>query len=237
MTLTATSNEDKNKLARLRDRLGERLVVAPKPLSAGDYIFEAHGKVIGIEVKWSQGDLLDSLKTGGESSGTRLGIEVRKLVSIVDIPFLLIPPLRARGDGMLLREYSNHSGDEVTGWQYSSVKGILTDVALYGVIIDEWDGDIAERLAQLYFVISKSEHGWIQQRGRPEFVSLDPTYSQAIWALCAAEHVGPETAKELLDQFGTLQFVMNADKRALMKTKGVGPVVADSIIAMREWRK
>lgn len=232
MTLIATSNEDPRKLGRIRERLGPLLQVAPKPLSAGDYTFDAHGKTVGIEVKWSLGDLLDSLKVQGESTGTRLGIEVRKLVAQTDIPILLIPPLRARGDGMLLREYSNTSGSEVTGWEYSSVKGILTDVALCGVIIDEWDGDMPQRLAQLYFVMSKQEHGWLAQRGRPEFITLDPTYRQAVWSLCSADKVGPETSKLLLAEFGDLRTVMNQDEKALQRVKGVGPIVAKSIIKM-----
>lgn len=224
MSLLATPNEHATKLHRVRDRLGKELVMAKKPLPGGDYMFDAHGKIVAIEVKWSLGDLFESLKVVGENGGPRLAVEVRKMADFADIPFLLVPPLRSRGDGKVLRD-----DGEVSGWEYNSVKGILTDVQLAGVLVDEWDGDLAQRVAQLYYVISAREHGWIMQRGRPEFVALDPVYRQQVWALAACDHVGVVTAEALLAQFGTLRAVMSADKKALQRVEGVGPVVADSI--------
>ena len=222
MTLTASSNEHQSKHLRVRDRVKD-MVVSKKPLQAGDYMFEAHGKVIGIEVKWSLGDLLESLKVGGENSGPRLAVEVRKLSELVDIPFLLIPPLRMRGDGKLLRD-----DGAVSGWDYNSVKGILTDCQLAGVFVDEWDGDIAQRIAQLYYVIGQKEHSWIQQRGRPEFVSLDPTYKEAVWSLSAYDGVGPVTAMELLKGRSDADVRLMSEKE-LRGVNGVGPKTAKSL--------
>ena len=223
--LTATSNEHSVKLLRVKDRMHGEFKVAKKPLAGCDYMFEAHGKIVGLEVKWSLGDLLDSLKSiGGENSGPRLGVEVRRMLDWVDIPILITPPIRDRGDGIALRD-----DGQPTGWQYSSIKGILADVALYGVIIDEWDGDIAQRIAQWYFVSRNAEHGWIAQRGRPGFISLDPLLPQSIWSLCAFDGVGPETAQALLDTGWSVQDVANADVKMLQTVKGIGPKTAKNL--------
>lgn len=224
VTFTASPNEHKTKLFRVRERVPE-MVVAKKPLAAGDYCWLAHDKLVGVEMKWSLGDLTSSLKKEGEKTGTRLGIEVRKLTDVCDIGILIIPPLRDRGDGKL--KYDEGAPVNDMGWEYSAVKGILSSVALYGIIVDEWDGDLASRLAQWHFATTKREHAWIKQRGRPDFVSLDPTYSEAIWLLCSVYGWGPETAIEALSEFGTARAVVNAGPEALMKrVKGVGSKMA-----------
>lgn len=220
MPLTATPNEHSTKLLRVRDRVKD-MVVAKKPLAAGDYMFTAHEKVIGLEVKWSISDLTSSMVVKGEKTGTRLGIEVRKLVGTCDIPILITPPIRDRGDGMLVGD-----DERARGWQYNSVKGILADVALFGVLVDEWDGDIAQRIAQWYYVVSSKEHEWIKQRGRPEFISLDPVYTEAVWFICSAYGWGPEAAEKALAIFGSVRGVINQDPKTLQKIPGVGPVMA-----------
>lgn len=217
MSLTVTPNEHHTKILRVRDRVRD-LVTAPKPLPGGDYLFEAHGKVVVIEVKWSLADLFDSLQVRGEAGGPRLGVEVRKMLAYADVPIVLTPPIRDRGDGFALRD-----DGQVSGWQYSSVKGILTDVALYGCIVDEWDGDIAQRIASYYYTLTKQEHNWIQQRGRPEFVSLDPLYTEAVWMLCSVYGWGPEAAQQALQTYGSVRGVVGATPKELQRIRGVGP--------------
>lgn len=233
---TATSNEHHTKLARVRERVPD-MVVAKRPLAAGDYCWEAHERVIGVEMKWSLGDLTASLKVEGEKTGTRLGIEVRKLVECCDFSILIIPPLRDRGDGKL--QYDRGAPVTDKGWEYNAVKGILSSVALYGVIIDEWDGDMASRLAQWYFTTTKREHEWIKQRGRPDFVSLDPTYTESIWMLCSVYGWGPETAKAALEVYGTVRAVVNAGEAELRKrVKGVGSIMSEHFetVVSTDWR-
>lgn len=225
MPLIATSNEHSSKLLRMKDRMKEgEFTVSKKPLLAGDYMFEAHSKTVGIEVKWSLSDLLDSLKTVGENSGPRLAVEVKKLHELVDIAFLIIPPLRARGDGKVYRD-----DGQVSGWEYNSVKGILTDCQMAGVLVDEWDGDIAQRIAQLYYVISHKEHGWIQQRGRPDFASIDPQYTRAVWALCSFDRIGPVTAEALLVGRSVAD-VTHMSLKELLAVEGIGPKTAQSLL-------
>ncbi len=226
-----SSNEHPNKLARVGDLLRDEFRVASKPLVA-DYFFAGNGKTVGIEVKWSVSDLLGSFQVQGEAGGPRLAVEVRKLISQVDIPILLIPSLHMRGDGKAIAE-----GHE-TGWQYTSVKGILFDLHLYGCIIDEWDGDIASRIAQIYYAVRAEGHDWIRQLGRPEFVSLDSTYTAAVWALCAFPGVGPIAAQKLLTRFQSIEGVVKADVKSLATVKGIGPKVSQVIYEglHQEWR-
>lgn len=143
------------------------------------------------------------------------------MASVADIPILVMPQLQLRGDGKILRD-----DGEPSGWQYNSVKGILADVALYGVIVDEWADDIAGRIAQWFYTLNQAEHDWIKQRGRPSFVSLDPVYSEAVWALSSFEGWGPEKAEAALAEFGCLADVIHwadIDASALLAVKGVGP--------------
>lgn len=221
--LLATPNEAGFRISHVRDCVKD-LKVAKRPLPGCDYMFEAHGRVVGVEVKWSMSDLLDSLRVEGENGGPRLAVEVRKLSAFADIPFLLVPPLRNRGDGKLLRD-----DGVVSGWDYNSVKGILTDIQLAGVFVDEWDGDLAQRLAQLYFVISQSEHSWIEQRGRPDYVNLDRIHREAVWAVCAFDHWGPKSVTQGLKGL-SLKRLAGMGVKELVKLPGVGPKMAKSLV-------
>ena len=230
--LIGSSNEHPNKLSRVRDLLRDEFKVAPKPLPA-DYMFDANGKVVVVEVKWSVSDLLDSLQTTGEAGGPRLAVEVRKMLQAADIPIVLIPSIKVRGDGLILRD-----DGVATGWQYSSVKGILSDIALYGCIIDEWAADIATRLAQWYYVLNEEGHNWIRQLGRPDFITLDSKYREAVWCLCAFQGVGPVNAERLLRHFGSVAGVVKQSLKSLQSVKGIGPKVAKAIYegVRAQWR-
>lgn len=229
--LQASPNEHHTKLGRVRDLMGSQMRTARKPLQA-DYVFAAHNKVVAIEVKWSVSDLLASLQVVGEAGGPRLAVEVRKMLAFADVPILVLPVVERRGDGKVYL-----LPDRVSGWEYASVKGILADIALYGCIVDEWQGDIATRIAQWYYTLTAPGHAWIRQRGRPEFITLDPAYGTAVWALCAFDGIGPVGAEALLETFGSVARVAGQSVVALQKVKGVGPVTAKSLYSglHEEW--
>jgi len=208
-----SSNEYGEKLLRVGDLLKTEFKISKKPLPAGDYQFDANGKLVGIEVKWGIGDLLDSLQVQGEAGGPRLAVEMRKLLAVTDIPILIIPSIQMRGDGFVL------NNGYKTGWQYSSVKGILADIQFYGCIVDEWAGDIAIRLAQYYYSLRAPGHDWIRQMGRPEFMTLDPQYTRTVWALCAFDGVGPMGAEALLKDLGSIEGVVKATPAQLQAVK------------------
>jgi len=229
--LTITSNEHAKRIASVQRAIKDS-EVSKKPLPAGDYWWDAHQKLVIVEMKWSLGDLLASFQVEGESGGPRLAVEVRKMLDLADIPILLLPTLHRRGDGGIEGAYSD--------WQYASAKGILADVALYGVIVDEWDGYLEERLASWYFTLQKEKHSWIRQRGRPVFLPIDVVHPHDVWALCAYEGIGPELAKALLWELGSVEDVLKAARlgpKNLMGVKGLGPKKAQALheAACRRW--
>lgn len=220
--IKATSDEDPGKIARVKDLL-KGLVVSKKPLPA-DYVIAGNGKLVAIEVKWSIGDLLSSLGQVGEHGGPRLAVQGRRMLQFADISILLIPQLRDRGDGKVML-----GKDRASGWDYLSVKGILSDLALYGIIVDEWDGDLARRLAQWYYALTSEGHSWIRQLGRPDFVSLDPLYREAVWCLCSFRGIGPKAAEGLLRDLGSVRAVAEAEIGQLQSTPGIGPKMAKAL--------
>ena len=203
------------------------------PLRGGDYWLSAHGQIIAFEMKWSLGDLLASFGVVGEHAGPRLVVEVNKMLETADVAIVMIPALRDRGDGVIDGAYSE--------WRYSSAKGILSTLSLYGVIVDEWDGDLAVRLGQWYYNIQKGEHHWAKQGGRPRVVTIDKRYAEAIWCLCSARGVGPEQAKRLLGQYGNVYEVLSAVKRdqgaVIRKVKGLKRTAVEALSALvtKDW--
>lgn len=215
--LIGTPNEHAEKLARVR-RVVKEFSIVKKPLTAGDYMFDAHNKLVGIEVKWGLGDLLSSFQVVGEAGGPRLAVEVRKMLDVYDIPILVLPTLRRHGSGGIEGAYSD--------WRYDSAKGILADIQLYGVIVDEWDGHIEDRIAHWYYTLQKEEHGWIKSLGRPDFLTLDLNYREDVWMLSAIQDVGPATAELLLAEFGSVEDVLRIARMeplTLQNVRGVGP--------------
>lgn len=234
--IQATSNEDSTKLARVKSLI-PNLRVADKPLPA-DYVITGNGRLVAVEIKWSVSDLLSSLPKIGEHGGPRLAVQARKMLSFADFPILLIPQLRQRGDGKVLMGFGGTGHEEkASGWEYLQVKGILADLALYGIIVDEWDGDLARRLAQWYYALTSKGHGWIKQLGRPNFVALDSTYREAVWCLCSFRGIGPRAAEELLRTFGSVARVAELELEHLQSIKGFGPKTAGALYEglHREW--
>ena len=229
--ITAAPNEHKDKIASVRAAISD-LTVAPRPLPGGDYMWDAHNKVVALEMKWSLSDLLASLSNNEEHGGPRLAVETRKLLDFADIPILLVPTLHRRGDGAIEGAFSN--------WQYASVKGILADIHLYGLIVDEWDGHMVDRLASWYYTLRKTEHHWIKQLGRPSFVPVDVVYHEDVWALSAYRGVGPELATKLLQEYGSVEDVLRVCREQperLTELPKLGPKKVARLheVANRRW--
>lgn len=159
-----------------------------------DFVWFPQGKSYGIELKVA-GDLLGSL------GDKRLAGQVRKMTETLDFPILLIQgslTMQPASGKLLLN-------GEPTNWEYRSVMSLLAEVGMAGVFVEQWAApNVAERIASWYMITQKEDHAWLKQRTRPEVMTLDPAYSNSIWALCAADGVGPKTAEGMLKKYGSL---------------------------------
>ena len=172
-------------------------------LDAGDYAFYPHGLVVLIERK-TISDLLGSL------SSRRMVEQARRMVSQADRSFIL-------REGEFRRLPSGHVGywsptdprarDNwvESGWSWDSFTGMMIDLQLLGIdFIDcpVW-GSYAAEIARVVTNVSKDDHKWLRERGRPEVSTIDSTYRDSVWSLCAHTGIGPEYAQGLLAELGT----------------------------------
>lgn len=191
--VTLLSSKDVGQAERVKHMQNtySQLDVRPTNGLPADFMWFAHGKKLGIELK-AGGDLLGSL---GGRKGSRLGGQVRKMLETLDFS-LILWCARTEMDKATGKLWMN--GQE-TGWDYRSVMGMLADLMMLGVAVEVWDGPVEERVAAWVINTSKEDHEWLRARTRPEAVwSLDPAYSNGVWALCAHEGIGPPIAEAML---------------------------------------
>jgi ERCC4-type nuclease len=63
-------------------------------------------------------------------------------------------------------------------------------------------------------------------------ISLEKTYNNAVWSLCAFDKIGAVRAKDLLTEYGSVSRVVEAIAVApknLTKIQGIGDVIAESL--------
>lgn len=176
--------------------LGAKLVPA-KQIPA-DFVWFPHGKRYGIELKVGT-DLLGSLGSQG-----RLGGQVRQMVEGLDFGVILIHGgfEMDPATGKLLVNMGRSRVIE-TNWQYRSVMGMLADVQMAGVHVEQWNGPgIVERIAAWVINTCEGDHAWLKGRTRPSVMALAPSYNNAIWSLCSHTGIGPELAQALLRKHG-----------------------------------
>lgn len=159
-------------------------------LDAGDYAFWPHGLSVGIERK-TISDLLSSI------ASKRLVSQAHKMIESYDLAILLREGNIRRSMGGMI-EYQHGTNWVESGWAWSSYQGIMFDLWLMGFIVWDCIGDIAQDIATIVHSLSKEEHKWIRERERPPVIAVSAQYRNAVWALCAFDSVGPETAENLL---------------------------------------
>lgn len=192
--LTSKDTGQAERVKHMRNTYAQ-LNIQPTNGLPADFMWFAHGKKLGIELKVA-GDLLGSL---GGKKGSRLGGQVRKMLEQLDFS-LLLWCARTEMDKATGKLWMN--GQE-TNWDYRSVMGMLADLMMLGMAVEVWDGPVDERVAAWVVNTCKEDHSWLRNRTRPEEVwSLDPAYSNGVWALCAHDGIGPEVAQEMLKKWG-----------------------------------
>lgn len=178
-------------------------LVPAKSLPA-DFVWFPHGKKFGIELKVGT-DLLGSLGSQGRLAG-----QVRQMVEGLDFGIILIHGgfQMDPATGKLL---VNMGKVIETNWQYRSVMGMLADVQMAGIYVEQWNGPgIVERIASWVINTCEGEHAWLKGRTRPSVMALAPSYNNAIWSLCSHDGIGPETAQAMLKWWGTVANVYSA---------------------------
>lgn len=193
-------------------RLAEYGILASSDrLSSGDYMFMPHGQCHRIERK-TISNLLQSM------ADKQLVDQAHRLITESDRAWIL---REGRYDmapsGELIyfnprHPKANLDGWVTSGWDYGSFDGIMLDLQLLGLgFIDCLVlGDYPRTIARFVSNVSKENHSWLRDRQRPDIMTLDKQYRNAIWSLCAFDGVGPEIAAALLDRYGSLHSVVCA---------------------------
>ncbi|KKN55486.1 hypothetical protein LCGC14_0581610 [marine sediment metagenome] len=173
-------------------------------LQYGDYAFFAHGLTVLIELS-TVSDLL------GKLTSKRLVAQAHGLANTGDIAFIMVRGRYTEDAGQVAYQAPKHpqadsNGWVRSGWNWDSFQAIKADVMLLGIDFIDCPnaGDAAREIARLAVNLSKSEHKWLRQRTRPEVLTLDGEYKNAVWSLCAFDGIGPETATAMLEEYGSV---------------------------------
>lgn len=176
-------------------------------LDSGDYLFYSRGRRVLVERK-TVSNLLGSLKG-------QLSEQAQRMLKDADVSVLLVVgEFRRDPDGYL--SFRTNGMWMKSGWLYASVMSILIELQLAGLIVVYWApvSDYAKALLQLMSAFDREEFAFLRMRQRPE-----PTYSDAVWALCALPGLGPRSAAALLEEFGSLYAVACASVEDLASVK------------------
>lgn len=223
MTLLAANDVgQKERVERLAKDFDIKVSLTPANKLPCDFVWFANGLKCGIELKVGS-DLL------GTIAEKRLGSQVQGMLKELDFSLLLwtgkVQHIRANGKVSV--------NNQTTNWDYRAVMGILGDLHMLGMAVEQWDGDPVERVAAWYLNSQKEGKAqWLKQRSRPnvDHIAYTP-YANAVHALSAFPSIGPVMAEVLLKQYGSVSKVVNAFVRGKPETvaegiKGMGAKTA-----------
>lgn len=215
-------------------RIGERLAalgltVTTTRLPHGDYQTFPHGINVLIERK-TISNLLGSM------SDRQIVAQAHGMVDTADLAILLREGAFRRGITQQLEYHdprhpdADSTGWVRTGWAWSSFQGMMFDLALMGILI--WDthdlGHAGDDIAVIVGSLHQDQHRWIRERQRPNVLTADKTYRNVVWALCAFNGIGPDTAHSLLmgRSFAEIIQVASEEPDDLTAINGFGRVRA-----------
>ena len=174
----------------------------------GDYGFYPHGLTGLIELK-SVSDLLGSMRS------KRLVAQAHGLAETADLAFIMVRGRYTERGGVVTYQAPGHpqadsDGWVRSGWNWDSFQAIKADIMLLGVDFIDCpnENDAAREIVRLVTTLSKDEHKWLKQRTRPEVLTLDTAYKNAVWSLAAFDGIGPETAEAMLKACGSVVGIM-----------------------------
>ena len=230
MSSVIVDDREPPRIAERLEALG--LTVAVSRLDAADFQFFPHGLNVLIE-RSTISDLL------GKLSDRRIVAQAHKMVAAADLCILLREGAFRKGPTQMVEYHqprhpeADHEGWVRTGWAWASFQGMMFDLKLMGLLVwDTYDlGEAANDIAIIVESLHKDEHRWIRERTRPDILTADRLYRNVVWALCAFDGIGPETATALLHGRSFAETVaVVADGSVDLKTvKGFGKTRAVSL--------
>lgn len=179
-------------------------------LKYGDYMCYPHGLTMLIELK-SVSDLLGSMRS------KRLVAQAHGIAETADLAFIMVRGRYTEGGGVVTYQAPGHpqadsDGWVRSGWNWDSFQAIKADIMLLGVDFIDCpnENDAAREIVRLVTTLGKDEHKWLKQRTRPEVLTLDKAYENAVWSLAAFDGIGPDTAEAMLRKCGSVADVIYA---------------------------
>ena len=233
LPIVASVLVDDREPPRIAERLAALgLTVSTTRLPHGDYQTFAHGLNVIIERK-TISNLLGSM------SDRQIVAQAHGMVDEADLAILLREGAFRRSITQQVEYHdprhpqADQAGWVRTGWAWSSFQGMMFDLALMGILI--WDtldlGHAPEDIAIIVGSLHQDQHRWIRERQRPNVLTADKTYRNVVWALCAFNGIGPDTAHDLLMGrcYADVIAAASDDPDALTKINGFGKVRAKSL--------
>ncbi|MFC7205103.1 DEAD/DEAH box helicase [Haloferax namakaokahaiae] len=184
----------------------EDLTTRLETLAVGDYVLSDR---VAVERK-SVSDFLDTL-TGGDRS---IFEQIADLTRHYARPILIV---EGRG---LYEERNIHPG---------AIRGALSSIAVdfgVSVLFTEDEDDTAEMLATIALREQTERERTVSVHGGKSSKTLA---EQQEYVVSAIADIGPVTARNLLEAFGTVEAVMIASEDELQDVRGVGAVTAERI--------
>jgi ERCC4-type nuclease len=196
-----------------------------------------------IELK-SVSDLLGSMRS------KRLVAQAHGIAETADLAFIMVRGRYTEAGGVVTYQAPGHpqadsDGWVRSGWNWDAFQAIKTDITLLGVDFIDCpnENDAAREIVRLVTTLSKDEHKWLKQRTRPEVLTLDKAYENAVWSLAAFDGIGPDTAEAMLKAYGSVAAIVNvayvysashgyveSAKQMARKVDGLGPKRAQRFI-------
>ncbi len=181
-------------------------------LDSGDISFKTpDGTTCLIEIK-EVGDLLNSISSG------RLHDQcVRMFRASPNMSFLIRQgKISSTNDGFLV------VGLHITGWKFSSVQGVIVDLAMKGIITLDSTSDYTTALTiRTIYNQSMMTNGRVQIR-TPKMFHLNSDTESQERVLSSFPGINLVTAQALLQRFHTLRRIFTATPGELMDCSGVG---------------
>ncbi|MFP4050364.1 MAG: DEAD/DEAH box helicase [Thermoplasmata archaeon] len=194
--------------AVVRELAKKKIKINTSQLSVGDYIISED---TAVERK-SIDDFLESLTDG------RLFSQAKSLKSNYQRPVIIL-----EGEGIYEKRNIN---DQAI---YGALSSLACDFNL--PIISTKNGD--ETASLLYSMVSRKKDKTRSSSVRKDKRSMS-TYDTKKFILEGLPSISGKLAERLLDHFGSVRAVFQADKEELQQVKGIGPETAEKIISVIE---